>query len=68
MLTHKKHEQFDAMVHYLLGTLQLAGAGFIMLQLWQPTSLWVAMGRAGSCVMQGIWLWQVDPPLELLHC
>ena len=59
MTMHKKHEPFDAMVHFLLGTLQWACAAFILLQLWAPHSLWLSLGRAASCLMQGMWLWQV---------
>ena len=61
MVMHKKHEPFDMGVHYLLGTTMWAAAGFVWLQLAFPHSLWVAMGRAGAVLMQGMWLWQVLP-------
>ena len=59
MIMHKKHEPFDALVHFLLGTLQWACAAFIFLQLWAPHSLWLSLGRAVFSLMQGMWLWQV---------
>ena len=59
MLMHKKHEAFDAGVHWLLGTTMWAAAAFVWLQLRYPRSLWLGLGRAASCLMQGIWLWQV---------
>lgn len=61
MLMHQKHEALDAVIHWLLGCTMWAAAAFVALELhWANTSFLASVGRAFSCIMQGIWLMQVS--------
>ena len=61
MLMHKKHEAFDAVLHWLLGCTMWAAAAFVGLELHRGnTSFLASVGRAFSCLLQGFWFMQVD--------
>ena len=56
MLAHQKHQPLDATAHRLLGMTMLATAAFVFLEIRFQHSLLVSAGRAGTVMLQGVWL------------
>jgi hypothetical protein len=56
MFLHKKHEELDALVHWLLGCSMVICSLFVALELRSPNNLLVSAGRAVATMQQGIWL------------
>ena len=61
MLSHRKHEALDQVVHALLAGTMLACSAFTAAELAAPRSLLLTAGRALACLMQGMWLVQARP-------
>ena len=60
MTMHKKHEPFDAVVHFLLGCTMWLCCALILAEARYRNNVLVTAGRAWAVLMQGIWLMQVS--------
>lgn len=67
MLSHRKHEALDQVVHALLAATMLACSAFAAAELAAPHSLLLTAGRALACLLQGMWLIQARPT-TLMQC
>lgn len=59
MTAHKKHEELDATVHFLLALTMWACTLCTLGELLARHSVLATASRALSCMMQGMWLIQV---------